>query len=175
VLRQVGLQCERLSALAAGVRLVIGVGLCVSPQVALVSKSLIALVARERLLSRVRPDVALQQPGSGEGFSTERALAALSVGAEVHCQGSGRRVLLGAVGASLQTDLWLVGLSVTCQVAAAAVALSTLATVETSLPAAPQLLVDVQVEVAGAALATLSAHAVPPSHVLLHHLVACFL
>ena len=112
---------------------------------------------------------------SGEGFATERALAALSVGAKVHCKGGGRGVLLGAVGASFQTDLRLVGLSVTRQVAAAAVTLSTLTTGEASLPAAPQLLVDVQVEVAGAALTTLSAHTVSPPHVLLHHLVACFL
>jgi len=66
VLRQVGLQCERLSTLAARVRLVARVGLCVSPQVALVSKRLIALVAGERLLSGVGSDVALQQPRSGE-------------------------------------------------------------------------------------------------------------
>ena len=75
-----------------------------SPQVALVSKSLRALVARERLLSGVRPDVALQQPGPGEGFAAEGTPAALDrcVGSHVHRQGGRRVALLHAMVAGLR-------------------------------------------------------------------------
>ena len=79
-------------------------GLDVSSQVALVRESLGALVARERLLSSVCPDVALQQPWPGEGFAAEGAPAALDgcVGSHVHGQGGRRVALLHAMVAGLR-------------------------------------------------------------------------
>ena len=50
--------------------------------------------AAVRLLSGVRPHVTLEQPGPGEGFSTNIALVAEVVGQDVHLQGGGGHVLL---------------------------------------------------------------------------------
>ena len=104
MLRQIGLESKLLEAAQTRERLHFRVGLHVSPQVALVGKSLRALVARERLLSGVRPDVALQQPGSGEGFPAEGTPAALDrcVGSHVHRQGGRRVALLHAMVARLR-------------------------------------------------------------------------
>ena len=111
MLRQIGLESKLLEAAQTRERLHFRVGLHVSPQVALVGKSLRALVARERLLSGVRPDVALQQPGPREGFPAEGAPAALDrcVGSHVHRQGGRRVALLHAMVAclwGLQLHLW---------------------------------------------------------------------
>ena len=57
MLGQVGLESELLEAAQAGEGLHLRVGLDVSSQVALVCESLRALVARERLLSGVCPDM----------------------------------------------------------------------------------------------------------------------
>ena len=104
MLGEIGLEGELLEAAEAGERLHLRVGLDVSSQVALVRESLRALVARERLLSGVCPDVALEQPRPGEGFSAEGAPAALDwcMRAHVHCQGGWRAALRHAVVARLR-------------------------------------------------------------------------
>ena len=76
----------------------------VCSEVALVSKRLGALVARERLLSSVGPDVALEQPRPGEVLATEGAAAARGGGdvrPDVHGQGGGAAELFHAVVTSL--------------------------------------------------------------------------
>jgi len=93
----------------------------VGPQVAFVSKGLVTKVASERLLSCVGPDVALEQPGAGEGLATEGALAARGVGPHVHVQGGRAAVLLVTMGALLHVQVRLVSLSVPRQVGAAGV------------------------------------------------------
>ena len=101
---EVRLQSKGLSTLAAGVRLVAGVRLCVCSQVALVGKGLVALVALERLLTSVGSDVALEQPRPGEVLATEGAAAASGggdVGPDVHGQGGGAAELFHAVVTSL--------------------------------------------------------------------------
>lgn len=104
MLGQIRLESELLEAAQARERFHLRMRLDVCSEVALVSKRLGALVARERLLSSVGPDVALQQPGPGEGLAAERAPAALDwgVGSHVHRQGSWRVALLHAMVARLR-------------------------------------------------------------------------
>ena len=116
---QVTLQSKLLAASVAAKGLDVAVSLHVGPQVALVSKTLAALGTAEWLLSSVSPDVALQQPGPGEGLATEGALAARGVGPHVHAQGRGAAVLLVTVAALLHVQVRLVSLSVPRQVGAA--------------------------------------------------------
>ena len=104
MLGQVRLEGELLEAAQAGERLHLRVGLDVGSQVALVCKGLAALVALERLLTSVGPDVALEQPRPGEVFATEGAAAACAggdVGPDVHGQGGGAAELFHAVVTSL--------------------------------------------------------------------------
>ena len=55
-----------------------------SPQVRLVSEGAGTFSAGERLLSSVGPEVALQQPGSGEGLAAMFTLAREGVSPYVH-------------------------------------------------------------------------------------------
>ena len=126
VLGEVTLQSKLFAASVAAKGLDVAVSLDVSPQVALVRKTLAALVTVVRLLSRVGPDVALEQPGAGEGLATEGALAARGVGPHVHVQGGGAAVLLVTVAALLHVQVRLVSLSVPRQVGAAGVGLAAL-------------------------------------------------
>ena len=87
VLGEVTLQSKLFAASVAAKGLNVAVGLHMSPQVALVRKTLAALVTVVRLLPCVGPDVTLEQPGPGEGLATEGALAARGVGPHVHVQG----------------------------------------------------------------------------------------
>lgn len=54
----------------------------------------------EWFLARVGSNVSLQQPWPGEGFAAEMAFAGQSVCANVHFQGTGRRINLSALVAS---------------------------------------------------------------------------
>ena len=104
MLGQVRLEGELLEAAQAGERLHLRVGLDVSSQVALVCKRLAALVALERLLTSVGPDVALEQPRPGEVLATEGAAATRGGGdvrPDVHGQGGGAAELFHAVVTSL--------------------------------------------------------------------------
>ncbi len=88
---------EGLLADGAGVLLCLQVGLQVRAQVGLVGEGPGAVVAGERLLPGVRPDVSLQQPGPGEGLSAGLAPAGQRVGSDVHLEGGEGGVALGAV------------------------------------------------------------------------------
>ena len=101
MLCEVTLQSKLFAASVAAKGLDVAVSLDVGPQVALVRKTLAALVTVVRLLSCVGPDVALEQPGAGEGLATEGALAARGVGPHVHVQGGRAAVLLVTHGAAL--------------------------------------------------------------------------
>ena len=87
MLVEITLEGERLTASAAYVGLVRGVGLDVRAQVGLVCERLSALLAGEGFLAGVGADVALQQPGSGELLTAVRALAALVVCPHMHAIG----------------------------------------------------------------------------------------
>ena len=63
---EVALECKLLATSCAGERFDVAVGLNMGSQVALVSKTLVALSARVRFLSGVSSDVTLKQPRSGE-------------------------------------------------------------------------------------------------------------
>ena len=83
-----------------------------------------------RLLSGVRPHVALEQPRPGEGFVADLALVAEAVGEDVHLQGGRGHVplvanvaALGIVGCQL-----LVGLTVPRKVRTCGKVLATLFT-----------------------------------------------
>ena len=89
MLGQVRLEGELLEAAQAGEGLHLRVGLDVGSQVALVCERLAALVALERLLTSVGPDVTLEQPGAGEGLAAHVTLARQRVGADVHLGGRG--------------------------------------------------------------------------------------
>lgn len=86
VLVQVALERERLAAPAAHEGLRVRVGLDVRPQVGFVGKRLVANLARKGLLSGVRADVAVEQPGSAETLAAEGAPAALGMRADVHAE-----------------------------------------------------------------------------------------
>ena len=77
---------ERLLASRTGVLLGLEMGLEVSSQVGLVGKASGAVIAGERLLSGVDPQVALEQPGSGEALAANVTLAGQSVRPYVHLQ-----------------------------------------------------------------------------------------
>ena len=77
---------ERLLASRTGVLLGLEMGLEVSSQVGLVGKASGAIIAGERLLSGVDPQVALEQPGSGEALAANVTLAGQSVRPYVHLQ-----------------------------------------------------------------------------------------
>ena len=88
---------EGLGAVATAVLLHVRVGLQVSSQVGPVGEGAGTVRAGEGLLPGVRPQVALQQPGSGEGLAAHAALARQSVGPDVHLERAQRRVALVAV------------------------------------------------------------------------------
>ena len=97
---------EGLAARLARVALDVRVGLQVGAQVGAVGEGAGAVRAGERLLARVRPDVALQEPRPGEGLAAQEALAGQRVRADVHLQGAQRDVDLLAV---LAAEGFLVG------------------------------------------------------------------
>jgi len=97
VLGQQAHAAEGLLAAGAGVLLVLEVGLQVRAQVGLVSEGSGALCAGEGFLAGVGAEVALQQPGPGEGLAALVALAGQRVGADVHLEGAGGVVRLVAV------------------------------------------------------------------------------
>ena len=89
-----------------------GVGLHVGPQVGPVSETLATVSTPKRLVASVRPQVTLQQPGSGEGLPTDVALVVEVVGEDVHGEGGHADVhlpahpaLLGRAGAQAQVGL----------------------------------------------------------------------
>ena len=88
---------EGLVAGAARVLLHVSVGLEVGPQVAAVREAAVTLRALEGLLSRVGPDVSLQQPGPRERLAAQLTLAGQRVRADVHLEGAQARVHLLAV------------------------------------------------------------------------------
>ena len=126
MLGEVTLQSKLFAASVAAEGLDVAVSLHVGPQVALVRETLAALATVVWLLSGVSPDVALEQPGAGEGLATEGALAARGVGPHVHVQGGGAAVLLVTVCAPLHVQVGLVSLSVPGQVGAAGVGFAAL-------------------------------------------------
>lgn len=71
-----------------------------SSEIRSVGKSSPAMMARERLFSGVRSDVALEQPRSRKRFSAQMALARKGVGANVHFQSTQRRVHFRAIFAT---------------------------------------------------------------------------
>lgn len=97
VLGQEGHAGKRFPASFARVALHVRVGLEVGPQVGPVREGSGAVRARERLLTRVRPDVALEEPWPGEGLPAEEALAGERVGPDVHLEGAQGDVDLLAV------------------------------------------------------------------------------
>lgn len=88
---------ESLTARLAPVLLDLRMCLQMRPEIGPVRKRPGAMLARERLLPSVGPDVSLEQPGPAEGLPAQLTLAGQGVGANVHLQGSQRHVHLVAV------------------------------------------------------------------------------
>lgn len=84
MLAQVRFECKAFAAALARVVLEGRVRLRVGSQVGAVSEGLAAVSAGERFLAGVRPHVALQQPGSAEGLTTQQALVLQVVSQHVH-------------------------------------------------------------------------------------------
>lgn len=97
VLGQQGHPAEGLGARRARVLLHVRMRLQMGAQVRAVGESTLAVLAVEGLLAGVRADVALQQPGAGEGLAADVALAGQRVRANVHLEGAQRHVHLVAV------------------------------------------------------------------------------
>jgi hypothetical protein len=57
-----------------------------------IRKSSITVLTGKGFLSSMRSDVSLEEPGAGEGLSTERALTGERMGSDVHLEGSQRHV-----------------------------------------------------------------------------------
>ena len=97
---------EGLGAVTAAVLLDVRVGLQVRPQVGPVGEGASAVGAGEGLLARVRPEVALQQPGPGEGLAAHAALARQGVRPDVHLErAQGHVGLVAVLAAELLLDL----------------------------------------------------------------------
>lgn len=75
----------------------IRVGLEMGSQVGAVSKGAAAVGAGEGLLAGVGPDVALQQPGPGEGLPAGATHAGQRVASDVHLESTQADILLVAV------------------------------------------------------------------------------
>lgn len=86
MLVQVGLECKAFVAAFAGVVLEGRVRLHVGAQVGAVGEGFTTVGAGERFLPGVGPHVALQEPGSTEGFAAHRALVFQVMGQHVHGQ-----------------------------------------------------------------------------------------
>ena len=100
MLIQIALQREALVAPLAHEGLVCRVRLHVRAQVGLVGECFGADVAFEGLFSRVSANVSLQQPGAREALAAAvRALASLRMRLDVHGKGRDRDIYLVAVGA----------------------------------------------------------------------------
>ena len=84
MLGQQGHAGEGLGAVGAGIFLDVGVGLKMSAQIGSVGEGSMAVLAAEGLLASMGADVALQQPGSREGFAADVAFAGQSVSSDVH-------------------------------------------------------------------------------------------
>lgn len=89
-----------------------GVRLHVSPQIGSVGEGLAAMGASVRLLTRVRPQMALQQPRPGEGFVANVAFVAEVMGEEMHGERRhghvdlvAMRALLSALGVQVPMSL----------------------------------------------------------------------
>ena len=98
------------------------------PQVGPVSKTLAAVSTPKRLVPSVRPQVTLQQPGSGEGLPTDVALVVEVVGEDVHGEGRHAHVQLAADAALfgvLRVECF-VGLLVAREIAACCVVFATI-------------------------------------------------
>ena len=97
---------EGLLTARTGVLLGLQVRLEVGPQVGLVRKAPGAVSAREGLLTRVGPYVALEQPRPGEALAADVALAGQGVGPDVHLEGGeGRVALVAVLAAEVLLDL----------------------------------------------------------------------
>lgn len=88
---------KSLAAVLARVFLHVRVGLQMRAQIGTVGERPSAVLARERLLAGVRPDVSLQQPRPRKRLSAQLALARQGVSADVHFEGAQRHVRLLAV------------------------------------------------------------------------------
>lgn len=86
MLRQQRHSAKGLTARVAGVLLDVTVSLQVGPEVAPVGERAVAVLAAERLLAGVRPDVALKQPRPGERLAAHVTLAGQRVRSDVHLQ-----------------------------------------------------------------------------------------
>ncbi len=101
VLGEVGLERESLAAVGTAEGLVRAVRLHMGSQIALVRKRLAADGTPEGFLAGVGADVALQEPGPGEGFAAVGTAAAGPVGAKVHGE-RGRAAVLSPAGGTVQ-------------------------------------------------------------------------
>lgn len=90
---------ESLGADSTAVLLGTSMGLQMSPQVGAVSKGPAAVRTSIGLLTCMGADVALEQPGPGEGLAAYLADAGQRVGADVHLEGPQAGILLVAVPA----------------------------------------------------------------------------
>lgn len=84
MLVQVGLERKSLVASFALEMLERGMSLHVRPQVGAVRESFSAVCTSKGLLARVRPHVALQEPGPAERLATDVTLVLEVVGEQVH-------------------------------------------------------------------------------------------
>lgn len=101
---------EGFTASCARVLLYVRVRLQMSPQIGTVGKGALAVLAVEGLLSGVRANVSLQQPGARKGLSADVALAGQRVRPDVHLEGAQGHVHFVAVLAAKRL-LGLVALS----------------------------------------------------------------
>lgn len=88
---------KRFAARGARIFLHVAVRLKVRPQVTPVGERAVAMLTAERFLPRVRSDVPLEEPGPGERFPAEMALARQRVRSDVHFQRAQAHVHLLAV------------------------------------------------------------------------------
>lgn len=130
MLVQVGLERKAFVAALAGVVLEGRVRLHVGAQVGAVGEGLSTVGAGKGFLPGVGPHVALQEPGSAEGFATHCALVLQVMGQHVHGQRRHRHVHLVAGGAlpGLLAVQAAVSLLVSAQIGGCGVRLAALTT-----------------------------------------------
>lgn len=128
MLVQVRFECKAFAAALARVVLEGRVCLHVGSQVGAVGEGLAAVSAGERFLAGVRSHVALQQPGSAEGLTAQRALVLQVVSQHVHGERWHRHVRLVTAGAlpGLLTVHAAVRLLVSAQIGRCSIGLPTL-------------------------------------------------